>query len=159
MSKFKLAIKLLYGPCQTIATLGGGFDIKIKYVMMEFLGHLLKQAFLFLSYLSALSQGNFFLTVYWATFAISTHYESPPLLFGSYSREKDVCFWALLSPLYPSSSGRVKSTSPLHKGKRICVGDVPLVLGLISSYHLKCKLSSEELTPVFKIDFEVLPCN
>ena len=145
MSKFKLAIKLLYGPCQTIATLGGGFDITIKYVMMEFLGHLLKQAFLFLSYLSALSQGNFFLTVYWATFAISTHYESPPLLLGNYSREKDVCFWVLLSPLYPSS--------------RICVGDIPLVLGLISSYHLKCKQTSEGLTPVFKIDFEVLPCN
>ena len=102
---------------------------------------------------------TFFLTVYWATFAIGTHYESPPLLLGNYSREKDVYFWALLSPLYPSSSGRVKSKSRLHKGKRICVGDVPLVLGLISSCHLKCKLSSEELTPVFKIDFEVLPCN
>ena len=32
MSKFKLAIKLLYGHCQTIATPGGGFPIIIMYV-------------------------------------------------------------------------------------------------------------------------------
>ena len=45
------------------------------------------------------------------------------------------------------------------QGQKICVRDVPFVLGLISSYHLKCKQKSEALTPVFKIDFEVLPCN
>ena len=32
LSEFKLAIKLLYGRCQTIATLGGGFPIMIAYV-------------------------------------------------------------------------------------------------------------------------------
>ena len=136
MSKFKLAIKLLYGPCQTIATLGGGFHITIKYVMMEFLGHLLKQTFLFLSYLSARSQQNFFfLTVYWATFAIGAHYESPPLLLEVREllpREK-----LLLSYFtYPNSSGNVKSTSPLHKGKRICVGDVPPYLIIVIFFTL-----------------------
>ena len=132
MSKFKLAIKLLYGPCQTIATLGGGFHITIKYVMMEFLGHLLKQTFLFLSYLSALSQENFFFSLYigqllQTELIMRVH---PPSS-GATPGEKNVYFWALLSPLNPNSSGSVKSTSPLHKGKIICVGDVPRVLGLI----------------------------
>ena len=83
MSKFKLAIKLLYGRCQTITTLGGGFPITIMYVksaiLMMNISKPTSSSVLVIQQLSCKRRVYYqerpSITIDWATFAISSHKE------------------------------------------------------------------------------------
>ena len=58
MSKFKLAIKLLYGRYQTITSLGGGFPIMITYVKKAILRMNTSKSTSFIVFASSLQRGS-----------------------------------------------------------------------------------------------------